>query len=134
MIKQSHTCINRSEHLACGLPEHVSQPLWAADHEAMPAIASLNDVEGTRLQLLGSVDYHLHYLRSEGGLILLSEHIRGGNVAPGGVCLYAGVNAEALMGESGRPIVRFSRGKVVVEYLLCVIRVDVHDPFLDVLT
>lgn len=77
------------EHLTRGPSQHISQPLWAADHETMPSIASLNDIERTWFQLLGSVNNHLHYLRGECRLVLLSNHIRRGDMAPSGVCLRA---------------------------------------------
>lgn len=55
----------------------------------MPAIAFLNDIERTRLYMLGSLNHHINYLGCERRAVLLSNHICGGDVAPSGVCLRA---------------------------------------------
>ena len=55
----------------------------------MPAIALLHDVKRAGLHLLSAVNNHLDDLRRESRLVLLSNHVRRGNIAPGGVCLRA---------------------------------------------
>ena len=55
----------------------------------MPAIAPLHDVERAGLNLPRTINNHVDDLRRKNRLVLLSNHVRGGNVAPGGVRLGA---------------------------------------------
>jgi len=128
--QQSHTCRYHLEHFTRGPSEHTGQPFRAADHETVPTITLLHNIEGAWLQLPSSVNNHLHYLRRERGLVLFSDHVCGGDVAPSSVRLGTRVNPEALVSKFRSPLVAFSGGEVVVEYLLCVLWIDVHDPFL----
>ena len=55
----------------------------------MPAIALLHDVERAGLHLPSTVDNHIDDLRRKSRLVLLSNHVRRGDITPRGVCLRA---------------------------------------------
>lgn len=98
------------KHLTRRPPQDLGRPDRTADHEAMPAIASLHDIERARFQPPGTVQHHLDGLRRQSRPVPLPNHVRRGDVAPSGVRLLAGVHAEALMGELRGPGVCFGRG------------------------
>lgn len=98
----------------------------------MPAIASLHDIERTGLYTPGFVNHPLDCRRRQCRPVLLSEHIRGRDMAPSCVCLRAGVDPEALVGELRGPLVCFGGGEIVVEDLFGVLWVDVYGSVLGI--
>ena len=51
-------------------------------------------------------------------------------MAPSCMSLRARVDPEALVSELRSPLICFVRGKIVVEYFLCVFWVNIYDAFL----
>lgn len=80
--------------------------------------------------MLGSVYDRIHYLRRKCSFVLLSNHIRRRDIAPSCMSLRARVHPEALVSKLRSPLVCFVRGKIIVEYFLCVFRVNIDDALL----
>ena len=97
----------------------------------MSAAALLDHIKRTGFQLLCRADDKLNNLGRECRLILLSNDVRGWDVAPGSVCSRARVDSEALVCELGGPLISFGGGEVVVEDFFRVFRINSDDTFLE---
>ena len=78
-----------------------------ADHKAMSTGTLLDNIKGSRFNLLRRLDNHLNNLGRECRLILLSNDVRGWDIAPGSVCSCAVVNSDTLVCELGGPLICF---------------------------
>lgn len=88
------------QHLTSSLPQHIRQPLRAANHETVPAtLATLNYIKCTRSQSPSFVDNHLSSLQRKHRLVMVSNHVDRWIMAPSSVRLHAWIDSNALVRE-----------------------------------